>query len=317
MPPDRVLSLAIKGHGVSMWRFVQVTDPHLASTYDGEWNHKVICTMMPDLMACLGRDLRALAPDFILATGDIASKQTRAAMLEARDLMDSLGIPYYPMGGNHDLVLEESRGWFVEAFSQCLPEPRPYYSFSHKNLHFVVLDPWWLWGDGTLSPVSEASMAEKQDTDVRGARWALPPDQFLWLEQDLRSHSHEHTVVAIHYPPIPAPARLKFPGFKDSGKLENGPLLMEVLSSYPQVKAVFTGHVHMNYIEEEHGITQVTTSALPEFPCEYREIQVYDDRLEIFTRGLSDSSFAERSLVPSRRVTEGSPADRRRTISLL
>lgn len=59
-------------------------------------------------MACLAKDLKALAPDFILATGDIVSKQTREAMFEARDLMDSLGIPYYPMGGNHDFVLQDS-----------------------------------------------------------------------------------------------------------------------------------------------------------------------------------------------------------------
>jgi Icc protein len=300
-----------------MWRFVQVSDPHLASTFDGEWNHKVICSMMPDVMACLARDLAELRPDFILATGDIASKQTRDAMFEARDLMDSLGFPYYPMGGNHDLVLDESRKWFREAFARHLPVSNTFYSFSHKGLHFCVLDPWWLWSDGTLSPVSEASVMEILDKDIRGARWALPPDQFAWLEQDLREHNHEHTIVALHYPPIPAPARLKFPGFKDSGKLENGPLLMERLSMYPQVKAVFTGHVHINYIEQNYGITQVTTASLPEFPCEYREIQVHEDRLEIYTRGLSDPSFAERSLIPLRRVTAGEERDRRATISLL
>ena len=97
-----------------MWRFVQLTDPHLASRRDGEWNNGFLCTMMPDVMACLRRDLAALAPEFILATGDICSHQTRAAMFEARDLMESLGIPYYPMGGNHDFVLEDSRDWFVE-----------------------------------------------------------------------------------------------------------------------------------------------------------------------------------------------------------
>lgn len=300
-----------------MWRFVQITDPHLASTFDGEWNHKVICTMMPAVMACLAHDLQAMAPDFVLATGDIASSQTREAMYEARDLMDALGLPYYPMGGNHDLVLQESRSWFVEAFAHRLPEPRPYYSFSHKTLHFVVLDPWWLWSDGTLSPMSEAAMVEQQNSDVRGARWALPPEQFLWLEQDLRAHSHEHTVVAVHYPPIAVPARLKFPGFKDSGKLENGPLLMEVLSSHPQVKVLFTGHAHVNYVEESHGIVQITTSALPEYPCEFREVEVYDDRLEIYTRPLSDSSFASRSLIPAHQITEGTARDRRVTVSLL
>lgn len=299
------------------WRFVQVSDPHLASTYDGEWNHKVICTMMPAVMQCLRGDLAEIAPDFILATGDIASRQTRDAMLEARDLMDSLGLPYYPMGGNHDFVLPDSRDWFLEAFAHRLPEQRTYYSFDHKGLHFVVLDPWWMWGDDSLSPVSEATVADRLDKDISGARWALPPDQFVWLEHDLKHHASMPTLVAVHYPPIPVPVRLKFPGFKDSGYLNNGPLLMERLSAYPQVKAVFCGHSHVNYVEYSHGIPQISTGALPEFPCEYREIQVFDDRLEVYTRPLSDPSFAERSKVVSKVVTQGEPTDRRVTISLL
>lgn len=299
-----------------MWRFVQVSDPHLASNYDGEWNHKVICTMMPQVMECLARDLAALQPDFILATGDIVSSQTHEAMLAARDAMDSLGQPYYPMGGNHDFVVEQSRRWFLDAYSAHLPERRTYYSFTHKNLHFAVLDAWWLWSDDTLSPVSEQSVMEIMDKDIRGARWALPQEQFDWLEQDLRASGDIPAVIAIHYPPIPAPPRIKYDGFRDAGKLENGPQLLEFLARFKQVKAIFTGHVHSNFIEQRHGITQVSTAAMPEFPCEYREIEVYDDRLEVHTRGLSDPSFAARSLIPGHRMTAGMEPDRRVTISL-
>lgn len=273
--------------------------------------------MMPGVMECLRSDLSELAPDFILATGDIASQQTRAAMLKARDLMDSLGVPYYPMGGNHDFVLEDSRAWFLEAFASRLPAPRTFYSFDHKGLHFVVLDPWWMWTDDSLNPVSEAAVAEKLDKDISGARWALPPDQFVWLENDLKHHASTPTIIAVHYPPIPVPVRLKFPGFKDSGYLNNGALLMERLSAYPQVKAVFCGHAHVNYVEYSHGIPQITTGALPEYPSEYREIQVFEDRLEVYTRSLSNPEFAERSKVPSRVVTRGEESDRRVTISLL
>lgn len=302
-----------------MWRFVQVSDPHLASGFDGVWNHKVICTMMPGVMACLARDLAALRPDFVLATGDIVSQQTREATFAARDAMDSLGIPYYPMGGNHDFVVEHSREWFLEAYAAHLPEPRTYYSFTHKNLHFCVLDAWWLWSDNSLEPVSEQTVLEIMDKDIRGARWALPPQQFDWLRQDLSTHAGIPCIIAIHYPPIPAPERIKYKvdgGFKDAGKLENGPALMEFLSQFPQVKAVFTGHVHAHFIEQSGGITQVTTAAMPEFPCEYREIEVHEDRLEVYTRPLSDPTFAERSIIPTHISTAGQEQDRRVTISL-
>ena len=293
-----------------MWRFVHMTDPHLASQRDGVWNNRFLCTMMPEVMACLRRDLTQLRPEFLLVTGDICSHQTRAAMLEARDLMDSLGTPYYPMGGNHDFVQPESRTWFHEAFARRLPDNNTVYSFSCHNLHFCVLDPWWMWSDGSLSPVGEASVVQEQEVSLDNARWALPPEQFTWLEKDLKEHAGMPTVIAVHEPLLPPPPRMQQPGYKDSGALENGELLLTVLREYPQVCAVFSGHMHMNYIEHACGITQVVTSALPEYPTEIREVCVYLDRLVVRTLGLSDPTFAQRSLIEGKSWTRGEAQDR-------
>ena len=299
-----------------MWRFVQLSDPHLASQRDGIWNNRFLCTMMPDVMQCLAGDLAVLKPDFVLVTGDIASTQTREAMFEARDMMERLRVPYYPMGGNHDFVLPESREWFIEAFRDRLPEPRTYYSFTHKNLHFCVLDAWWMWSDGTLSEVSEASIAKNLDTSLKGARWAIPPHQFNWLAEDLRQNPRTPAVVAVHYPAFAIPARLHRPDFNDGGCLENRDLLLECLAGYPQVKAIFSGHVHLNFVARQNGIVQVVTGALPEFPTEYRDVQVFDDRMEVRTLGLSNPEFARLSLIPGKQWTAGDLEDRQVVIPL-
>ena len=299
-----------------MWRFVQVSDPHLASQRDGIWNNRFLCTMMPDVITCLAKDLAKLEPEFILLTGDVVSAQTREAMLEARDEVERLGVPYYPMGGNHDFVLAESRAWFLEAFRHRLPAPRTYYSFSHKQLHFCVLDAWWVWSDGTLSEMSEASVAKDLDRSLEGARWAIPPHVLTWLDEDLRAHADEATLIAVHYPAVPVPERLQKPDLNDGGCLENGDLLLACLRTHPQVKAIFSGHVHLHFVEQVGGITQVVTGALPEFPTEFREIEVHDDRLEVRTLGLSDTGFARRSLIPGKDWTAGTEHDRTVTISL-
>jgi 3',5'-cyclic AMP phosphodiesterase CpdA len=299
-----------------MWRFVQVSDPHLASQRDGIWNNRFLCTMMPEVMRCLAKDLAALDPEFILLTGDIVSAQTREAMLEARDEVERLGIPYYPMGGNHDFVVGESREWFLEAFGDRLPTRQTYYSFTHKNLHFCVLDAWWVWSDGTLSQVSEASVAKNLDQSLEGARWAIPPHVLHWLEEDLAAHRDEATVIAVHYPAIPVPQRLQRPDLNDGGCLQNGELLMTCLESHPQVRAIFSGHVHMNFVEQTGGLTHVVTGALPEFPTEFRDVAVYDDRMEVRTLGLSDGGFARRSLIPGKSWTAGEPRDREVIIPL-
>ncbi len=293
-----------------MWRFVQITDPHLGSYVDGRWNNNFLCTMMPDVMRCLRRDLEELQAAFVLATGDLASQPTRDAMFAARDFMDWLGVEYYPMGGNHDFVVESSREWFVEAFHAHLPQPSTYYSFDHENLHFAVLDPWWLWKDGSLHPHSQRRVNLITDTDEERPRWALTEDQLAWLDADLKEHGDRPTVVACHYPAIGIPDRVRRPEMNDAGSLHNGPALIELFQGHPQVKAMFSGHLHMNIIEMVNGVAHVVTAALPEYPTEYREVFVYEDRLKITTRGLSDPTFAARSLIPGFGWTAGQACDR-------
>ncbi len=298
-----------------MWRFVHLTDLHLASQRDGVWNNRVICSMMPELMPVLAADLRTVGADFILATGDLCSRQDRAAVFETHAAMESLGMPYYPMGGNHDFVSEEARAWFLEAFAARLPEPRTYYSFTHKNLHCCVLDPWWRWADGTISPECEPSVAAAMEESLDRARWAIPPNQLAWLEEDLANYRGHPTIIATHYPALRIPDRLRRPGIQDSGALENGPLLLEMLCDFPDVRAIFSGHMHMHCVARAGGVTQVITGAMPEYPAEYRVVNVYDDRLELHTLGLSDGRFAARSLIPGKEWTAGEEQDRTAVIA--
>ena len=295
----------------SMWRFVHITDPHLASTRNGVWNNKFLCSMMPEVMACLKQDLKRLNPDFLLVTGDIVSHHTRDAVFEARDMLESLGFPYYPMGGNHDFYSMESRAWFLEAYAHRLPTPNTVYSFLHKGVRFCVLDPWWVWRDGSLMPIAEPDIVKKQEEDLRDTRWALPPEQFVWLESVLNAFPEQPTFIATHYPAMPPPEHFYQPDYNFAGSLENGELLAGVLSQYPQVKAVFSGHVHTNAITRDNGILHVCTSALPEYPVEFREVAVNEESVEIRTHSLSNPEFAKRSLIPSREYTCGTEADRR------
>jgi len=79
---------------------------------------------------------------------------------------------------------------------------------------------------------------------------------------------------------------------------------------------VLSGHIHTNSIQRFQGIYHVTTSALPEYPVEFRIVDVYRNRWEIKTQALSDSSFAERSLRPGHSYTAGTTRDRQATIYL-
>ncbi len=299
-----------------MWRFAHITDPHLASTRNGVWNNKFLCSIMPEVMTCLRGDIERLAPDFLLVTGDIVSHRSREAVFKARDALETLNRPYYPLPGNHDTYSMAARAWYLEAYESRLPTANTVYSFVHKNLRFCVLDPWWVWRDGALMPTPEPDIAQKQDSGLRDTRWALPPEQFVWLESVLDAYPQLPTCIATHYPALPVPERLQRPGYQHAGALENGELLMNVLSKYPQVKALFCGHVHTNSITWRHDIVQISTSALPEYPVEFREVLVYQDRMEVKTRGLSDPSFAQKTCIPGHEYTAGDAEDRTVSIPL-
>lgn len=299
-----------------MWRFVQLSDLHLGSLVNGEWNNRFLCSMMPEVMSCLRRDLAELQPDFLLVTGDIANHQTRDALFAARDLLDSLGFPYYPLGGNHDFVLKESREWFLDIFGAHLPLSDTVYSFTHEKLHFCVLDPWWKWPDGALFPFSEKAVVDPVQMSSMKAQWAVPPHELAWLENEFETHRSLPTIVATHYPAVPIPVRMLRPGIEDAGHLDNGGLLIELLRRHPQVKAIISGHVHMHFIEQQDGLTHVVTGALPEYPSEYRDFQVYRDRIEVRACPLSDASFAARSLIDGKSWTAGEERDRTAAIRL-
>lgn len=291
-----------------MWRFVQLSDLHLGSGLDGRWNNRIVGSLTPEIMRCLRIDLADLRPEFVVVTGDIAGSESRDTVFAARDLLDSLGVTYYPGGGNCDFVRESAREWFLEAFETCLPRRDTVYAFTHGGLHFCVLDPWWRWSDGSLFPVREEG--DDQST------WAIPPHQLAWLADELEAHRDAAGVVLVHHPPFPLPDRMRRLGLRDAGCLANGDALVRALEPFPQVKLVLSGHAHLNCITRRGAVTFVTTSSLTEYPIEYRDIHVHEDRLEIHTRGLSDTLFAGRSLIAGGEGAAGAEEDRFAVVEL-
>ena len=96
---------------------------HLGSQVHNTRNGRIESVLIPELISCLRRDLSELQPDFLIVTGDIARPDSRDAVFAARDLMDSLGFPYYPMGGSSDFCYEQSRQWFTEASEPIFRNP--------------------------------------------------------------------------------------------------------------------------------------------------------------------------------------------------
>jgi len=268
--------------------------------------------MMPEVIDCLRKDLRELQPEFIIVSGDLCSRPDRDAVYEARSILDTLGVPYYPCGGNHDFHGKDSRAWFLDAYRDRLPAQDTVYTFAWKGLRFCVLDPWWRWPDGSLMPVSPDHT--DMDNGLEGLAWGIPPEQFSWLESVLRSCPNEPVLVVSHYPAVRIPDRLRTDWLQDGGCLDNGDLLVDLLAKHENALGIISGHVHLHFIEQVKSVWQITTGALPEYPVEYRVFEVHRDRIETYAKALSDPQFANRSLIPGRDLTRGTEIDRHAVI---
>jgi 3',5'-cyclic-AMP phosphodiesterase len=183
----------------------QLSDPHIGADWGG-----------PDTVERLAeavQSVRALPdrPDAVLVTGDIADNASAEEYATARELLERIGVPVYPLPGNHD-----DRATLRSSFDLGDGGAPVQYDVDLGPVRLVVLD--------TTRPGDDAG--------------ELDEPRLAWLDEAL-AESTRPTVVALHHPPIV----LGIPVWDEIGLSGRQPLA-EVLERHPQVQAVVGGHVH-------------------------------------------------------------------------
>ena len=107
-------------------KFLSLGDMHLTNQTSATYPRKVIKAMNDE------------GGDLVLACGDLGSKPTRPELELARDVLDELNVPYYPVLGNHDALFsgEKEETLFRAVFA--LKENS--YHFVHKGIQFIGID---------------------------------------------------------------------------------------------------------------------------------------------------------------------------------
>lgn len=203
--------------------------------------------------------INKLSPDFVLTGGDNimdALAQTYERSDSLYDIYDeivkSFKMPVYTTMGNHEVFgLYESSGIEPEheEYGKKLYENRiaeRYYSFDHKNWHFIVLD----------------GIGFTRDRRYYGHVDSL---QLEWLKQDLENTGKDKPVaVSIHIPLLSVGSQIMqgpTEGFKESSIVTNANKVREILEQY-NVKLVLQGHLH--FLEDiwYNGIHYITGGAV-------------------------------------------------------
>ncbi len=166
-------------------------------------------------------EINLLKPDIVVTVGDQiegVTENMEAASAEWDSVLVFLGeieAPYYLTAGNHDIWSDESRSLYTRKTGFA-----PYYSFDHKNTHFVVLD------------------------NSRLASWSdIPGEQLTWLTQDLSTHREAARTFVFYHKPF----------WEASTANGHADCVHDLLVEYG-VDAVFTGHYHHYFVGEYDGI---------------------------------------------------------------
>ncbi len=192
----------------------QISDPHVRP-------RGLLYAGLVDSNAMLAAALRHLAtlrprPDLVVLTGDVVDEGDPAEYAMARELLDSLDLPWLAIPGNHD-----EREAFRRAFADHahLPEIGP--------LHFVVEE---------AGPVRVIGL----DVTVPGHHHGLMDEAAVsWLDATLARAPNRPTLILMHQPPFQCGVP-----YLDAYLCREGERLAAIVERYPAVERIACGHVH-------------------------------------------------------------------------
>lgn len=201
---------------------IQITDSHLMDRAEASF-----VKMNPEQsFHAVIDDLRAQYPhiDAIIHTGDVAQVAKPETYARYQQYMQSLGIPFYQIPGNHD---------DISCFPFASPDPIPAV-LSFGNWRFILLN---------------TAVPNRIDGWIR-------TEQLIHLEQLLKEHQQHDVILACHHHPLEMQSH-----WIDQHKLKNTKQLTAILEQYNNIKAIICGHVHQDSLNVWNNIQFFSTPA--------------------------------------------------------
>jgi len=252
-------------------RLLQLTDTHLFGDPGGQLLGITTRRSFESVLALALSE--SPAPDALILTGDLVHDETPAGYRYLRERLKRTGIPYYCIGGNHDIqsLMMEQLG------------PAALLSVALRRL-----DGWNLICLDSSEPGSDGGrLTETQLTQLT----------------DLLADERAPALICLHHHPATVGS-----AWIDRIGVANGASLLDLCERHPHVKAVLFGHVHQAF-SAWHGHCRLLGApatcfqfeprsrdfAIDEIPPGYRELLLYPDG-QLTTRVVRLAEYAERPL---------------------
>jgi len=193
-------------------------------------------------------EINALNVDLVLVKGDLTCGYTEAEFIAAREILDGLTCPYYPLRGNHDRVGDNPDDYYLRVFGDLLPGGRSHFGLERQGLRFLCLD----------------------SSNLETGEPSLSTDQVDWLADEMQQSAGSPVMIFLHHAVIGAPFGLYS---------EDRNAFLDATAGHDNLVGVFCGHSHRDSITTmaQLGDTPlVETAATLHYPSGFNVCRVYD-----------------------------------------
>ncbi len=232
-------------------------------------------------------------PDVVLLTGDLTfngaeiSHRRLAGKLQR---LEDAGIPVLVLPGNHDVYNENAARYRGGSFERVPFADSESFAGIYRDFGPGVA----LSADSdSLSYVwqlNEQVWIMMLDENTAHDFCGLSDRSFQWIEAQLQKAREEgrFVLVAGHQNVF------QHSIFRGGYVIQEAQRLQELLRRYG-VPLCLSGHLHTQHVLSEDGLTEIATSALCSYPCQYAVLTAEDGRLRYGTRRLDLAAWAERN----------------------
>jgi len=177
--------------------------------------------------------------EFVIQLGDLISREGPEAegdLIAVRDMLARFSGKVYHVAGNHCLAV------LPERYKAIMGLDSLYYTFSSHGTRFIVLDGMEVSAVNEPQTEADRSLLEYYRDIVKAPFYcgAIGARQLEWLvnELDLALNNEEPVIILSHLPLLGETTDEKH------GLLWNHEEVTAILSRYPNVRAVLSGHYH-------------------------------------------------------------------------
>lgn len=260
---------------------------NLTLTGDGKASH-----IMDKVMDEFISEMLELSPDAVIVTGDLTyngEKKSHEELKEKLSTLENNGIKVFVLMGNHDTG-----------------NATPYALYKDGVVEIEGISPmeaeelWMDFGYGeavSRDPVSNSYMAEVSDNlwimcidSNNGSGGSVRSKTLSWMENVLRvaNIKEKKVITATHQNLFVHNPRYTF-GYQ----INNSNKVVDILKKWG-VKLNLSGHLHIQHITKENGITEIAQESFSDWPLQYGVIVIDDNgRYSYFTKEIGNKDLVD------------------------